>query len=311
MNPSLDKLLPVSDGYIVYNVSGIRTHIVSRMDGKGYDITKRQFRFSAVLSILLTICTVGPHAVRTGQIVYVNDTSLALTPVKDKTAADQERMRKSRQPDIQLRLHIDFVDPMFQVQAGATESLSEAYVTAYTAFFGADLAVPPDPDQEPVRFGHHDGVRLTRDPNNPLGCSTYDVSFEGEALLVQRGVCTFLEKLLMAKAAGASGIVIAGDEELGINPSADAAEVAAAGNISDVALVALKRSAAQVVISMLDSVDAHGTGDVILMIDPEGYSGATLLPDDTIADPQPHSPIDPGRVLYVNGHPLLNTRLVV
>ena len=259
----------------------------------------------------LTTCIVGPHAVRTGQIVYVNDTSLALIPVKDKAAVDQERVRKSRQPDIQLRLHIDYVDPMFHVQAGATECPSEAHVTAYTAFFGADLTVAPHPNQEPVRFGHHEGVRLTRDPNNPLGCSPYDESFEGKALLVQRGDCTFLEKLVMAKSAGASGVVIAGDEELGINPSAAAAEVAAAGDVSDVALVALKRSAGQLVTSMLDSTEACGMGDVILVIDPEGYSRTTLLPDETPADPQTHNPVDHGRVLYVDGHPLLNTRLVV
>lgn len=252
----------------------------------------------------------GPHAVRTGQIVYVNDTSLTFTPVKDKVAADQERMRKSRRPEIQLRLRIDFVDPMFQVQAGVAECPSEAYVTAYTALFGADLAVAPDPDQDPVRFRHHEGVRLTRDPNNPLGCSPYNGSFAGEALLVQRGDCTFLEKLVMAKSAGASGVVIASDEESGINPSA-AAEVAAAGDLSDVALVALKRSAGQLVTSMLDSTEARGTGDVILVIDPEGHSRIGLPPDEALADPQTDSPVDPGRVLYVNGHPLLNTRLVV
>lgn len=35
--------MPVSDGYVLHNVTGIRTHIVSRMDGKGYDVTKRQW----------------------------------------------------------------------------------------------------------------------------------------------------------------------------------------------------------------------------------------------------------------------------
>ena len=253
----------------------------------------------------------GPHAVRTGQIVYVNDTSLALTPVNGKAAADQARMPQSRQLDVQLRLHIDFVGPMFQVQTGATECPSEAYVTAYTAFFGADLAIASDSDQKPVRFRHHEGVRLARDPNNPLGCSPYDGSFEGEALLVQRGDCTFLEKLVMAKSAGASGVVIVSDEELGINPSAATAEVAAAGDVSDVALVVLKRSAGQLVTLMLDSTEARGAGYVILVLDPEGYSGTTLRPDETLADPQTHNLVNPGRVMYVNGHPLLNTRLVV
>lgn len=42
VNPSAAKLVPVADGFIVQNVTGIRTHIVNRLDGKGYDITKRE-----------------------------------------------------------------------------------------------------------------------------------------------------------------------------------------------------------------------------------------------------------------------------
>ena len=41
VNPSARKLQQVFNGYILHNISGIRTHIVSRLDGKGYDITKR------------------------------------------------------------------------------------------------------------------------------------------------------------------------------------------------------------------------------------------------------------------------------
>lgn len=41
LHPSQTKLVAVSDGYIMHNVTRIRAHIVSRMDGKGYDITKR------------------------------------------------------------------------------------------------------------------------------------------------------------------------------------------------------------------------------------------------------------------------------
>jgi ER degradation enhancer, mannosidase alpha-like 1 len=41
LSPSLLKLGVLPDGYIIHNVSGIRTHIVRRLDGKGYDIRKR------------------------------------------------------------------------------------------------------------------------------------------------------------------------------------------------------------------------------------------------------------------------------
>ena len=42
LHPGLHKLLAVSDGYILQDMNGIRAHIVSRLDGKGYDVTKRE-----------------------------------------------------------------------------------------------------------------------------------------------------------------------------------------------------------------------------------------------------------------------------
>jgi hypothetical protein len=43
LNPNASKLVQVEDGFILQNVAGIRTHVVSRLDGKGYDIVKRTF----------------------------------------------------------------------------------------------------------------------------------------------------------------------------------------------------------------------------------------------------------------------------
>ena len=40
LSPSLRKLYEVDDGFVLQNVTGIRAHIVSRLDGKGYDIVK-------------------------------------------------------------------------------------------------------------------------------------------------------------------------------------------------------------------------------------------------------------------------------
>lgn len=45
-NPGSVKLKAVADGFILHNVTGIRARIVSRLDGKGYDITKRMSYFS-------------------------------------------------------------------------------------------------------------------------------------------------------------------------------------------------------------------------------------------------------------------------
>lgn len=41
-NPGNQKLQLVADGFLLQNITGIRAHIVSRLDGKGYDITKRE-----------------------------------------------------------------------------------------------------------------------------------------------------------------------------------------------------------------------------------------------------------------------------
>lgn len=42
-NPGNQKLQLVADGFLLQNITGIRAHIVSRLDGKGYDITKREW----------------------------------------------------------------------------------------------------------------------------------------------------------------------------------------------------------------------------------------------------------------------------
>lgn len=41
-NPGSQKLQLVADGFLLQNITGIRTRIVSRLDGKGYDITRRK-----------------------------------------------------------------------------------------------------------------------------------------------------------------------------------------------------------------------------------------------------------------------------
>lgn len=41
LSPSLLKLAVVPDGFVIHNLTGIRTYIVQRLDGKGYDVRKR------------------------------------------------------------------------------------------------------------------------------------------------------------------------------------------------------------------------------------------------------------------------------
>ncbi|OSC99135.1 glycoside hydrolase family 47 protein [Trametes coccinea BRFM310] len=303
LHPSAEKLVPVADGYLVHNVTGIRVHIVSRLDGKGYDIAK-----------------LGPYAVKTGQKIYFNDSQLILSPV-DGSERGGAAARKPRMPEVELRLYLDYVDPLLQLQGlGMHDIITETVVVASTAMFGGDPTVPGtlDADKPPLRFGHGDGVRVARFPDNPLGCSPYTEKLDGEAIVVARGECTFLEKLAYAQKAGASGVVVLGNEEQHISPSADAQELAAAGpEIDEVAIVVLRRGDAQLVSDMLDEAERYGLGAVKLVVEPWTDVPAEA---DRPVDGGRHGEKDKSkeekvevapRVLYLNNHPLLNTRLLI
>jgi len=65
------------------------------------------------------------------------------------------------------------------------------------------------------------------------------------------------------------------------------------------------------VLSMLNSVGDGEMGQLMLTVDPEGQSVTTEVhpgPEHSGKESQSHS--DPNRVLYINGHALLNTRLL-
>ncbi|KAI0773849.1 alpha-mannosidase [Fomes fomentarius] len=302
VHPSPEKMAPVPDGFLVHNVTGLRVHIVSRLDGKGYDITR-----------------LGPHAVRTGQKIYVNDSRLILGPTDGPKQA-------RRSPEVSLRLYLDYVDPMLQLQGpGMQDVITEINVVAATAMFGGDPAAPPSSSGQPaLRFGHGDGVRVVRVPDNSLGCSPYpEALLDNEAVVVKRGDCTFLEKLVIAQRAGASGVIVLGNEDNHINPSADKAELVAAGlQLDEVAIVVLRKADAELVAQMLDSAERHGLGTIRLVVEPWGgpaeadkhaAAGDDKGKGEAAAEDTKKSDIfkDATRVLYLNNHPLLNTRLLV
>ncbi|KAG2135913.1 glycoside hydrolase family 47 protein [Suillus bovinus] len=274
-NPSPLKLKTVADGFILHNVTGIRAHVVSRLDRKGYDITK-----------------LGPHAVRTGQIVYVNDSALWNPPDPRPTY---------RSKDVKLRIFLDTFDTVLTAQPGASSFNGETYVNAYTAQFGGDLAAPDASDT--LLFGYWEGTEVQQDKGNPLGCKPYETNFDGNAVLVHRGECAFLEKLVYARDAGASGVIVVSDEDTPINPSASPAEIAAAGDLSNVALVLLPYTVGKSVTAMVDAAGMFGYGHVMFAVDTEAQAWT-----EGVIDPTPG---EVGQILYINGHPLLNTRLII
>ena len=249
---------------------------------------------------------VGPFSVKTGQIVYVNDSALHLAPLNGKMPIDSPNHRI---PDIELRLYLDFFEPLMVVQPGMHDIVTEAFVRACTAMFGGDPA-SSDPH---IRFGHGEGVRLVRDEWNPYGCKPYTLEFAGDAVVVRRGECTFLDKLVNAAAAGASGVIAISDDDSRVYPSAEPEELDPVSDfVEDVAIVVVDSEDGAVLTAMLDSAEIHGLGQVVMLITPTVIS----------SDPQDSVPIlpavekfnkarDGGRVLYLNGHPLVNTRLMV
>lgn len=249
----------------------------------------------------------GPHSVRAGQLVFVDDQKLAVTANPPPTAPKRVSV-------INLQFSVKGVDQRFQVQEGITEGPLEVTLPANTALFGGDPSLL-DPDHEPIRFGRRDGVRLVQDQSNQYGCHPYERAYSDEALLVDRGECTFLEKLLNAKEAGASGVVVINDEDIRVSPSIDEEERQDIGDtVDDVALVILTSSAGKAVTDMVRRTRDIGEGQMMFTVDPESrqVGGKRKLAKayrssndmDKLKD-------DIQKVLYLNGHALVNTRLVV
>ncbi len=177
----------------------------------------------------------------------------------------------------------------------------ETYLTAWTGFFGGDIS---HYEQNPLRFADPIGLPVYRVDDNLLGCSPYSTSYQDSVILTYRGDCTFLQKLLMARSAGAAGVLVVSDEDVALNPTANADEVLAAGGMDDVAIAVLPRQAGNLIDEMMDKAESQGTGRVMVTLDPSRYTENVEEVQDVEEQPS-------NRILYINGHPLLNTRLLV
>ena len=238
---------------------------------------------------------VGPHAVRKGQLVYINDTNL-LSPAENLA-------KLLRQPTIRLRTFLDTVDPL-ESHTGMVDVDVDIYITAQTAQFGADLSA----STRTTLFGHKNGVRIRKDSSNQHGCKDYGQQFAGDAILVWRGECTFLEKLIYARNAGASGVIVISDDDELVNPSATVEEIAAAGDLEDVALVLLPHTSGKDLAAMVEGAGVLSYGSVLFSLDHKALPSQGWT-EEEIQDEENHG--NGMHILYVNGRPLLNTRLLV
>jgi mannosidase alpha-like ER degradation enhancer 1 len=297
INPSLDKIARVPDGWILFNLTGVRTVIKRRESGTGYDITRG--KISSVFHVCFLSSrhrfVVGQYSIERGQTVYVNDSTIVLGKRETKNRPVE------REPSTQLRFFVRTVDAALSPQIGHTQSNTHVTAMAYTSTFGGDINLKEPTTNAPLRFSDPHGVRVTWDVENPYGCAPYSARHDDAAILTSRGECSFLEKLTSAREAGAAGVVVVNHEDQLVNPSAAVGDVLQAGDLSGVAIVVLTRADGKRVVDLADSiVDAEG--QLMVMVDTETSERATTQREtgETL-----------NRILYLNGYPLLNTKLLV
>ena len=256
-------------------------------------------------------------------MVYINDSTIFVPPVKDTRTTVP---RNSHDFDVQLRLFLNTMDSEIGVQlANLGNTDLGLRLTAFTAFFGADLTARAiEPHDMSPRMARGGGLPLFHESGNPKGCVPYEHVYLDGVLVVERGDCTFLEKLLEARHAGAAGILVIGNDETAINPTADAQEAEEAGDISDVGLLLLTKTAGSVLLRLMETMDTHlGTGQVMMAIHQNPLVGSSNSNQGTTfqklqgeeaskkVENDSNQDTTNSRILYINDHPLLNTRLLV
>ncbi|KAI0036847.1 hypothetical protein K488DRAFT_81833 [Vararia minispora EC-137] len=282
-SPAKDKLALVPGGFVVHDVAGIRTRVTTRLDGRGYDITK-----------------LGPYTVRTGQLVYMKDAAL-LTTIRASSPPDDRIL--SRTPDIAADFRIVNSDTLTDHPLCIT-------VTAQTALFSGDPGAPRA--HELLRAASPDGVMVVHDKNNVYGCEDYTYSFgdytPGAVVLARRGECTLLDKLRHAWVADAAGVVVISSKDDRIQPSAEPEDLALAGAIDDVIALSLTQSEGATVSKMVELVNSVGTWRVIMTLQPQRQEEIEVKLEGESRSERKGASRDAG-VLHINGYPLVNTRL--
>lgn len=230
---------------------------------------------------------------RGGQIVYINDTSLL-------GMLREEAPRAFDSSQVDLHFYTDEVEIGMDLLTD-DEDAADLFATGFTSLFGGSA------HSDTLRFNEGDVV-ISRSPTNDLGCKPYTESHEGRVLVVQRGDCTFLQKLVNAKAAGAVGVFVISDEDSGINPTSEKQELDESGEIQDVVMVLLPNYVGEALESMLDIMELRDSGVVRFSVGLEEIED-TAIPDEAAeaAEEPPYKE----RILYLNGIALTNTRLLV
>jgi mannosidase alpha-like ER degradation enhancer 1 len=188
-----------------------------------------------------------------------------------------------------------------------------------SAFFGADLSQSASGEDSIAvsRFSRPEGLRVYQDKDNEQGCDPYVQPYPEGVLIARRGGCPFLDKLKNANEASAAGVIVISDEDLQINPTANVDELDEAGNLNDTALVLLTKTSGKALLEMIDLAELQVGSQVMVALHRSRQGGNSTDPDpaasqEDLPTPTEEDNRDPSeRVLYINGHALLNTRLLV
>jgi ER degradation enhancer, mannosidase alpha-like 1 len=252
---------------------------------------------------------VGHYAVRPGQVVYINDSSIFFTPGEDMNM-DQDELHH-RDAEIRLRIFSSNINPKLQVQNSNLDSqVIDLSLTAYSALFGTDLSHAVEhPTMESPRIRSSEGVVVRQDPKNVRGCNSYKKPYPDSVLLVHRGDCTFLEKLVKAREASAAGVIVISSEDTPINPTASREELALAGDLSDVGLLLLTNTVGQAFENVLVASKQLHSGEIMVALE-RTQDGESVEDTGDTVDKKTEVK-DLNRNLYINGHPLINTRLLI
>ena len=221
---------------------------------------------------------------------------------------DQDALHH-RDAEIRLRIFSSDTNPTLKTLNNNQEI--DLSLKAYSAQFGADLsyAVTYSTNESPrIRSGK--GVAVRRDPENLQGCNSYEKPYPDSVLLVHRGDCTFLEKLVKARDATAAGVIVISSEDTPINPSASREDLALVGDLSDVGLVLLTKTVGQAFENVVVVSEKLYSEEIMLALDHTQDGGSVEDTGETSADKETEVK-DLNRNLYINGHPLINTRLLI
>lgn len=261
MSPNISKVQPLPDqnAYLIRSIQGLRLQITRRLDERGgYDITK-----------------IGHHRIPSSSIVLLSDPAvmLALRPDYVMKAASQAVI------DASAVLDLDFVTPASTVTVK-----------------GAKAAFGPGLDSAPANLLPM-GLFDISATNNAQACDTVLVPqglLGNYALIVLRGVCTFVHKMRNAVIAGASTIIVLSDEDDLLMPSADPIELV--GIAQPIPLVLLPKTESD---KLLLALEKSGGEAMLHSVQRNMDTSPGLDKDDLAKTP-----------VIINGHFLVNCKLV-